>query len=390
MGINIVAIAILVIPVVQIVSYQVSTYLSWSRPTEKIPKNASLRITPGSLPPDIYYIILDGYTRADILRDEFHDDNSPFIKRLSELGFYVAQCSQSNYAQTELSLASSLNLNYLDALGERFVEGTNIKTDLWALNGKSIVRQMFTKLGYTIVAFETGYYWIQWEDADIFLSPGMNTLERWEIVGGFNGFEAMLVKTSAGVLITDATGLSDRFMSDINYPNHRRRERTLFQLDMLKRLSSSVQGPKFIYAHLIIPHDPFIFGSQGEVVHREPGKNDEEYIVAYRDQVAYINQRIMEVIEAIQADTDHPAVIILQGDHGTGRFSQRGRMAILNAYYLPEVSTGSLYDSISPVNTFRVVFNHYFGGDFPLLEDTSYYSAYGTPYQYEIVPNECR
>jgi len=49
-------------------------------------------------------------------------------------------------------------------------------------------------------------------------------------------------------------------------------------------------------------------------------------------------------------------------------------MEILNAYYLPERGKAALYESISPINTFRVILNLYFGAHLELLSDESYYS----------------
>ena len=36
------------------------------------------------------------------------------------MGFYVANCSQSNYPRTDVSLGSSLNLDYLQNLNDKF------------------------------------------------------------------------------------------------------------------------------------------------------------------------------------------------------------------------------------------------------------------------------
>ena len=63
----------------------------------------SANLASGAAKPDIYYIILDGYSRDDTLQDFFDYDNSQFLKALEDMGFYVARCSQSNYAQTQLS-----------------------------------------------------------------------------------------------------------------------------------------------------------------------------------------------------------------------------------------------------------------------------------------------
>ncbi len=64
-----------------------------------------------------------------------------------------------------------------------------------------------------------------------------------------------------------------------------------------------------------------------------------------------------------------PPIIIIQGDHG---FWTGTNLPILNAYYLPGDAADALYPTISPVNSFRLIFDHYFGTDLGLLEDASY------------------
>ena len=80
-------------------------------------------------------------------------------------------------------------------------------------------------------------------------------------------------------------------------------------------------------------------------------------------------------------------IIIVQGDHGAVLDDPQRRMTILNAYYLPGGGAQSLYEAVSPVNTFRVIFNFYFGLQVPLLDDISYYSSYEEPYNYQVIEN---
>ena len=40
--------------------------------------------------PDVYYVILDGYARADALATHYGYDNEPFLDALRERGFVVA------------------------------------------------------------------------------------------------------------------------------------------------------------------------------------------------------------------------------------------------------------------------------------------------------------
>jgi hypothetical protein len=60
------------------------------------------------------------------------------------------------------------------------------------------------------------------------------------------------------------------------------------------------------------------------------------------------------------------------------------------AYYFPGKDVSELaYPTMTPVNSFRLVFNTYFGGNFPLLEDTSYFSEQTNDANYEVIPNTC-
>ena len=68
--------------------------------------------------PDVYYIILDEYAPLRTLDEFYHYDNSEFVKFLEEKGFYVTKNSHSNYAQTSTSLASTLNMKYLNHLSD--------------------------------------------------------------------------------------------------------------------------------------------------------------------------------------------------------------------------------------------------------------------------------
>jgi hypothetical protein len=54
------------------------------------------------------------------------------------------------------------------------------------------------------------------------------------------------------------------------------------------------------------------------------------------------------------------------------RAELREKMRILNALYLPGQDPAPLHQSMTPVNTFRIIFNRYFGTNLPLLPDRNY------------------
>ncbi|MDX1436251.1 MAG: hypothetical protein R3335_05545, partial [Anaerolineales bacterium] len=381
-ALNIIGLIALIFPIFQIVSFQLRLITAPASPTLVQGAAGGLAFAEGQTPPDIYYMILDAYTRDDVLEEVFEYDNTPFLESLEEQGFYVAYCSLSNYAQTELSLASSLNFNHLEALDERLAPGSANRSPLWPLINQSAVRTILEDLGYSTVAFETGYYWTQLDDADYYLTQNSSALEVMEAVGGVNSFEVMLLNTTGALAVTDGISkLPDLVTETINYPNQKIRERLLYNFDRLDTIAPEIESPKFVFAHIVAPHEPFVFGPQGENIALEGRDSDADYVPAYRDQLNYVNIRTLEIVENILSQSRTPPIIIIQGDHGAGPVRNEERMAILNAIYLPGGSEG-LYQNISPVNTFRVIFNRFFGGDYDLVEDASYYSIYDVPYQF--------
>ncbi len=349
-------------------------------------------IAPSSRPlPDIYYIILDGYARSDVLRELFDFDNEPFLDRLEQKGFYVARQSTSNYCQTPLSLSSSLNLEYLDDLIKGL--GTS-QTDLHELIDRNNLAATLRQLGYQFTTFATGFDPTDVSDSDRYLSPYLHLTEFQRLLIDRSVLWAFLPETDSRDLFTQA------------------RERILFLLDQLPRIAADPH-PTFTLAHVVCPHPPFVFGPDGEdISHRDDryylgdgnkfngmAIKPEIYVNGYRGQVNFINRRIEEVIDQILAGSKEPPIVILQSDHGSGlRLNMQSkektdlheRMSILNAYYFPDRDYRELYQQISPVNSMRVMLNTFFGARLKLLPDKSYYSTWSEPYEFMDVTESVR
>lgn len=373
---NVVAVALVLFPIAQITSYKVqASQLLAPDPFENQPESA-VNLTEGETPPDIYYIVLDMYTREDVLRDFFEYDNSSFVQFLKNQGFYVADCSQSNYNATQYSIGSALNMNYLPELGLEVDDPT-----LYQALQQNQVMTLFAEMGYHTVAFESGFSYTELRDADEFLGPYSSAWDRLSY-GGVNSFEAMVLKNSAGSLVYEAEpNMSREKQIILDTPYIQYRERITYALDKLETIASQ-SGPKFVFAHVLAPHDPFVFEQDGSYVFRKTpftlnGDREylapEEYILGYTNELEYLNERVEAIVNAILTKSDTPPVIIIQGDHGVPRMNGiHGGSAILNAYYLPGGGAEQLYPTISPVNSFRVVFDRYFNGQFSLLEDEAF------------------
>ncbi len=326
--------------------------------------------------PDVYYIILDGYGRQDILQKELGYDNSEFIDGLRARGFYVAECSQSNYAHTLYSLSSSLNYDYLETLG------ATDDAERITLLKHGAVRAAFEAQGYSVVAFPTGWSMTEWTDADIYPSYGKSFTTLTE-------FETLFLDTTMLRVATDY----DRLNSTTTPYSQARRLRVLSMIETLKELPAR-EGKYFVFAHFVIPHPPYSFGADGEWLEiNADTASYEEFRHAYINQAEFIGGQILQVVDSIQSASDTPPVIIIQGDHGPPPDLTNDpsiKMPILNAYYFPDAEAAeALYPSISPVNSFRVVLNRYFHSNLPLLEDKSYFAPNQDHDRLGLVPNSC-
>ncbi len=219
--------------------------------------------------PDIYYIILDGYGRSDVLADLYGIDNTEFLRFLEQQGFYVADDARCNYSKTILSLASALNMQYLDEIVESQGVHSADRQPLIDMIQDSLVARSLRTAGYQTVGFETGYPPTELADADVYLSDpgGASSASPLEWAArGVNEFEILLLQTTAlrPALdkISEGQSLARSLISQPYRDHHRR---VLFTLEQLPRVSQ-IQGPQFVFVHILVPHPPFVFGRNGEEV----------------------------------------------------------------------------------------------------------------------------
>ncbi len=400
-GFNLIAIFLVILPTFQLTTRVLGSSISAKEPVKDTSGLTASRVEyPEEKLPDIYYIIMDGYGRSDILDELYNVNNADFIERLESHGFFVAKDGHSNFAQTSLSMASSLNMTYLDAianeLGPESRDLSLLKNMIW----DSEVRRYLEAQGYDLIAFETGYPLTTIEDADIYWSPDYSkTMDEFALQSGwlFNEFEGMLLETTALRFVLDLRVRSQNSLraevTDFLFQKHR--TRVLFTISKLHEVAE-LDGDHFVVAHIISPHPPFVFGSSGENVQNDSAFSmqdngccrREEYLEGYSNQVEYVSKLLSLEIERILDASEVEPIIIIQGDHGPGAYltqeveesNIKERHAILNAILLPEESRASLYSSITPVNAFRLILNEIFHEELDLLPDKVYFSPGQRPY----------
>jgi len=347
--------------------------------------------------PDIYYIILDGYPSSRILHENYGINNQDFLEELTKRGFYIAECSRSNYPNTAYSIASSLNIDYIPPIGEQFLSGGHTWRAFIPYVHKNSVSATLKDLGYTTVTLDTYYRWLNVTESDVHISSRNNkdiliSNIKNVLTGQLNEYENLLLDTTPLVRrgmvldwINKINGVVrpeyiDGTEWDNNATNNFGEQRILYEIhkNNLTQLPliPTLPGKKFVYAHLLSTHQPFLFSKDGSF-------SSDQSIDGYRNSIEFTNNSLLDSIDTILKESDPKPIIILQGDHSlTGTEDAFG---ILNAFYLPGDAKKMLYPEISPVNTFRVIFDSFFGGRFPMLEDMSYWIH---DFQEELIPEQ--
>lgn len=311
--------------------------------------------------PDVYYIILDAYGHTNTLKSYWDYDNSRFITFLESKGFFVAARSHSNYDRTIFSIPSSLNMQFLDDFKHRPNMGETPCNTFARLNQNNSVQYLLKKAGYKFINVSSSSAYC---GTDYVPNACQNYRPLW-----------------GGELTQMLFGLTPLYAIE-EYFSLLRESLAATRLAPTAYLDEVVPipGPKFVLLHSCLSHPPFIFGRNGSKtkLDLDVGCNVGSNPALYVNQLNVAEREAEKWIDTIMAKSSSPPVIIIQSDHGpwfkmsTPTDYYNERMRILNAYYFPNTQHHNLYDSISPVNSFRVFFNDYFNAGLPLLKDDAF------------------
>jgi hypothetical protein len=337
----------------------------------------------GTADRDVYYILLDGYGRTDLLEEDLGLNNQTFIQSLKDLGFIIPRCGQSNYIDTAYSMAGTLNMNYLDALGFSYEDLATQDHEklLTQVITQSQVRQKFTNLGYKFITYKTPYIFIDMPDSDVYLDVD-SAVEPGEKIESLN-FQRLFIHTTLARTLAEwleenpedsgkvpshlvrlvSPGSLNPESSTFAGRNYKQYRENLFQLDNLETIPD-IPGKKFTYAHLLVTHQPFTFKPNGEL-----RTDEKDSYKAYADQITYVDNRMIEIIKTILSKSAVPPVIILQSDHSFSDGAKRAKN--FQAYYFPDKPGMTISDGFTNVNTFRLVFDTYFNETMSLLPNKS-------------------
>ena len=384
---NLVSIVLVTLPLYQIATISFTTATSPANAlskdfpgiTDRIDEvnRLSSLIHPSEGKRDIYYIILDAYPRHGSPQSF---DNSTFIQDLETRGFYVDPYARSNYPGSVWSILSSLNMTYVDEFprdDQGILHHYNMEYNNHNLGG------ILKALGYSYVHISSGYTLTHANrNADLVVEFTPSGPARQDLIAAERIARlqtrftySFLETTAAKRFISKEVFFFDYRDQDVYGFEHPRL--ALGWLDFMKTEVADIEGPKFVFTHLLKPHGPYSFDRHGNITFDIDGWSDDHdpsVSSAFYGQIIWLNERILEVIDAILAKYDEPPIIVIAGDHGH-EYEDRSRWIrhdILAAYLLPDGGDIAIYPSITSVNVFRAILNHYFGLNLELLEDITY------------------
>jgi hypothetical protein len=343
------------------------------------------RAASSGIRPNIVHIVLDGYSRRDVLADLYHYDNTPFLDRLHEKGFVVADRATSPYNQTLMVMGSVFSGTMLEG-SERLGSATELRETVRDSLRRNPVMATLSRLGYHTAALDVRYDPVRMDFLDRLL--GQNTLTN---------FEAAVFERTSLYLVTYSLGLASASITPEIFS-------TPYERDLA--------APFFLYVHLLAPHPPFDVNRHGEVVKQEGGPRGmmdgdhftgnrpnrrEMYRHGYVEKLQFVNQGVLSMVDRILGKAEATTIIIIHGDHGGGLHLLQNNPAasciqerfspLLAVYATDGRLQRALPTDMNLANLYRIVFNTYFGTEMPLLPSRSLFAGWKKPdQQQEVAP----
>ena len=344
--------------------------------------------------PNVYYIILDGYPRNDVLKKHLDFDNSEFINFLKQREFYVAENSYSNYSLSSTSIPATMNMNYINFLADELGEDSRSYDPLlgkdFGLYADNQVIKNFKSMGYKVAKIGS-------------VPMYLHEIPLADLSSCYKSIHLMDNRLFDTVARTSMIGyFIERWSEDLQ------RQIIICAFEELPKISSYYEEPVFVWSHIMLPHFPLIFGANGEPV--TPGESllvmnnphvfegtDSSWNIKqqFLQQLQFANKKSMELVDKI-LENEKQSIIIIQSDHGSAfdvnlhdptDDDVHQRLSNINAIYFPDEKPREiLMNDTTNVNTFRIVFNSYFGSDYDILEDRIYWNlSYKKPFWFKDV-----
>ncbi|HVM29462.1 MAG TPA: sulfatase-like hydrolase/transferase [Candidatus Limnocylindrales bacterium] len=377
-GLNLIAVVLLAFALSSIIPYNLQ---SAARADDTHLQPSGLTATR-TTERDIYYLVYDRYGSASSLAAEFDITDNDLYDWLAQRGFDVVPRGHANYSRTTLSMASVLNLDYLHDVAAHMGPHSRDQGPIHGMLQDHVVGRFLREQGYRYIHVGSWF------------NPTRHARLADEVLEFETAteFEAVLYETTAMPLLQEHLGGEEPVMPPADRSHV---DNALFQFRALDRLLSD-PGPKFVLAHVLLPHDPYVFDEDGAYISPAERADDPE-AVQFGRQLEFTNRHIKGYLERLlDRPADQQPIIVLVADEGPFPARYRAdwdnfdwadatpeeleaKFGILQAYYLPPqpdqpANVPEPYPTMTAVNAFRMVLGRYFGVDLPYLEDRAYTS----------------
>jgi len=356
--------------------------------------------TPASPKPDIYYIVLDRYASQDVLASQFGFNNDEFIQFLKDNHYYVNPSAHNNYPYTTMSIASTMSADYNTSIVQQFENST--KQTVIPFNEtirQAPVAQTLQKLGYS---YNLVGNWYETSNESPVADHTYQQTGIFTLLGHtftLDNFPKIILSQSIFSRFIQASPSIGQFQA-LRYTNLGDVDMAHYQLQTLKDLAAAPPGGRFIFAHILVPHDPYNFNADGSISTTTNSDNIGAPVKQkYLGQVQYINGQMKTILSNIQSASRGQAVVVLQSDEGpypaqlndedfdandldgllqAGDMRQwsdanlQMKFGNLAAYHIPAADWTRDTDAADSVNIFRLILNSYFGAGMSYLPDCYY------------------
>ncbi len=325
--------------------------------------------------PNVYHIILDAYTNYDILKEEYGYDNAAFYQELEDLGFVCFRSSHSNYPCTLFSVPSMLNFGLIH---EDFCDAIflpiSLSTSLINKINSNTVWPCFRRNNYHLHLLENIH--------PLYLASG--SIKKNSTYHDFK--KSVMLVSQNTLLKKNIQGLLISNYNEVHVDQIKEILNDLQEIPQIEGLTN-----QYTYAHILCPHEPFVFDEQGGVLKDQSfggfiqkfeslSSNPEEvkrYKQNYVNQVKALNSLVLPVIESIlnQHTSSQPPIIVLHADHGVLRSGMEDPSHVLGnlfAIYVPEEWREEA-KTLEFINLYRFICNHLFGMEYPYQKSQYFY-----------------
>jgi hypothetical protein len=257
---------------------------------------------------NVYWIVLDGYPRADVLKEFFDFDDTPFLNGLRGLDFVVYDHAVASFPETAFSISSTLSLGPL--VGETGSPDRipPIRDLALRVRGRNVVVSTMRAMGYRYIHFQNGY-------DDLTRCPLQNAVCIRGNVGHRLQFDEFDIALLSKTPLIDAIALGHSRLKIDETPFARGAVS-----DLTDRLSDiqAYRGPFFLYAHILAPHPPIRFRQDCSIrpADIDLQRWDASDKPAFLEQLACVNREALDLVGKIVSH-DPQAIVLVQSDHGT-------------------------------------------------------------------------